>query len=98
LWEVVSAPATWLALVVVALGLIAWWQRKQLELISEPLRDLARVAEKSFGFEAINQSVVQTVQTAAEELRGMQTGILNWNVLGIVAALVAVLLILAMGA
>jgi hypothetical protein len=67
-------------------------------LISEPLRDVGWLAQHSFGFEAINHAVVRSVQGIAEELRGLQTGLLNWNVLGIVAGLVVVLLIVALGA
>jgi len=96
--EVLAAPATWLALGVVALGLLAWWFRDRLTLISEPFQDLGRAARASFGFEALNRLVVRTVQNAAEDLRDLQTGQLNWNVMGIVAALLVVLLIAALGA
>jgi len=96
--EVLAAPATWLALGVVALGLLAWQLRAHLALISEPLQDLGRLAGASFGFEALNRLIVRSVQSAAEDLRGLQTGLLNWNILGIVAALVIVLLVAALGA
>ena len=96
--KIITAPATWLALLVVALGLVAWWKRDALRWISEPLQDVGWVAEHSFGFEAINRAVVRTIQNLAEELRGLQTGLLNWNVVGIVVALVVVLLVVALGA
>jgi NADH-quinone oxidoreductase subunit L len=96
--EVLAAPSTWLALGVVGLGLLAWWFRRRLALISEPLQDVGRLARRSFGFEALNRLVVRTVQAAAEDLRGLQTGLLNWNVMAIVATLVVVLLIVALGA
>jgi NADH-quinone oxidoreductase subunit L len=95
--RILSAPATYLALLVVAVGLIMWWQRDRLALLSEPLQGLGRLAEHSFGFEAINHGIVQTVQTWAEDTRGLQTGLLNWNVAGIVIGLVVVLVIV-MGA
>jgi NADH-quinone oxidoreductase subunit L len=95
--EVITAPATWLAVGVVALGLVAWWQRKPLRLISEPLQDVAHLAENSFGFEVINRGIVKVVQSAAENLRSLQTGMINWNIVGIVAALVAVMLLVALG-
>jgi NADH-quinone oxidoreductase subunit L len=96
--EVLRAPATWLALAVVALGLAAWWQRGRLRLFSEALHDIGWLAENSFGFEAINRGVVRFVQGWAENMRGIQTGMLNWNVLGIVAGLAVVLLIVALSA
>ena len=54
-------------------------------------------AAHSFGFEAINRGVVTTTQEAAEALRVTQTGLLNWNVLGIVGGLLLVLGVLALG-
>jgi NADH-quinone oxidoreductase subunit L len=98
LLEVIMAPATWIALVVVALGLAAWWWREKLRLFSEALSGVGKVAQMSFGFEAINHWVVETTSQASEDLRGLQTGVLNWNVLAIVAGLVLVMVILALGA
>jgi NADH-quinone oxidoreductase subunit L len=93
---ILTAPATWLALGVVALGLIAWWQRSHLRLVSEALADVGKIAANSFGFEALNRWIVQTVSNAAEDLRGLQTGLLGWNVIGIISGLVMVLLIVAL--
>jgi NADH-quinone oxidoreductase subunit L len=96
--KVPSEPLTWLALAVVAAGLLAWWQRRRLEFFSEALSDLGVLARSSFGFEAINQHFVRWVNTLAEDLRGLQTGQLNWNVAAIITGLVVVLLIAALGA
>jgi NADH-quinone oxidoreductase subunit L len=96
--EVVLAPATWLALAVIALGLAAWWWREKLRLFSEALSGIGWVAENNFGFEAINRAVVQVTSQAAEDLRGSQTGLLNWNVLAIVIGLGVVIALLALGA
>lgn len=95
--KIISAPATWLALGVVALGLLTWQYRRELEIISEPLRDFGWLAERSFGFEAINRGVVSILQDWAEALRGLQTGQISWNVAGIVAALLAVMAFVALG-
>jgi NADH-quinone oxidoreductase subunit L len=95
--KILAAPATWLALGVVALGLVAWWQRSRLTFFTEALKDVGWMAERSFGFELINRSVVQAVQGWAEDLRGLQTGMLNWNIVAIVVGLIAVLLIVALG-
>ena len=96
--RVLSAPATYLALLVVAAGLVIWWQRDRLTWFSEPLAGIGWLAERSFGFEEINRGVVHTFQNWAEELRGSQTGLLSWNVAGIVFGLLAVLLLVAIGA
>lgn len=98
LLEVVRAPATWLALGVVALGLAAWWWRYRLRLISEALGGVDWVAGQGFGFDALNRIVVVVTAQAAEDLRGLQSGLLNLNVLAIVIALAVVIAILALGA
>jgi NADH-quinone oxidoreductase subunit L len=95
--EILTAPATYIALVVIALGLAAWWQRDRLGGLVKSLKGLAAAASNSFGFEAINSGIVKVTQDSAEGLRVTQTGLLNWNVLAIVAALVIVLVILVLG-
>lgn len=97
LWEVIISPATWLTLVIIALGLLAWQQRDRLEDLAGRLHHLRGAAADSFGFEWINRQVVNSVQSSAESLRATQTGLLNWNVLAIVAGLVIVLAVLLAG-
>jgi len=95
--EVVSIP-TLVALVVVALGLLLWLGRGKMGAFIEGLKNLRWASEKSFGFEAINGAVVNITNSVAEALRGTQTGILNWNVLGILAALVILVILIILGA
>jgi NADH-quinone oxidoreductase subunit L len=97
LMRIATAPATFVALAVVALGLAAWWQHEKLSGVASALRGVGRMASNSFGFEAINGAVVRITQGSAESLRATQTGVLNWNVLAILAALVVLLGILALG-
>jgi hypothetical protein len=54
--------------------------------------------ESSFGFEALNRFVVKGIYRVAEWLSLTQTGELNWNILGIVSALLVVLIALWLGA
>jgi NADH-quinone oxidoreductase subunit L len=96
--EILLAPATLLAMAVIVLGLAAWWQRERLQGLAAALHPVARAAQDSFGFEAINRGVVQVTATAAENLRGTQTGLLSWNIFAILAALVIVLAVLLVGA
>ncbi len=95
--EVVSIP-TLVALVVVALGFLLWLARGKMGAFIEGLKSMRWAAEKSFGFEAINGAVVNITNSVAEALRGTQTGILNWNVLGILAALVILVILIILGA
>jgi NADH-quinone oxidoreductase subunit L len=97
LTKVVTAPATGLALLVVALGLVAWWRREELAGVTRALRVIGTAASSSFGFEAINRGIVKATSGIAESLRVTQTGVLNWNVLAILVGLVVVMAILALG-
>ena len=94
---VLAAPVTWVALLVIALGLAAWWWRSRLVAFSTRLQFVARAASADFGFEWLNCHVVIVAESTANWLRGTQTGQLNWNMVGIVGALVVVLLVLVIG-
>ena len=100
--EVIGAPATWVALAVVAAGLAAWrWRTRNAQAaarLSARFQGFTRVAAADFGFERINSSIVRTTLRLASSLRTSQTGQLNWNVVGIVGGLILVLAILAWGA
>ena len=97
LHEVLSIP-TLIALAVIALGVALWLLRSRLAGLIEGLKSLRWAAENSFGFEAINGAVSRTTQGLAETLCNTQTGHLSWNVLGIVAAVVVLLIYVLIGA
>lgn len=96
--EVITAPATLVALGVVALGLLAWWFRNVLAWTQDLFHPVMQAAANDFGFEWINRQIVAWTKTGADVLRVTQTGRLGWNVLGIVGGLVIVLVILVLGA
>lgn len=98
LLEVLTAPATLLALAVIFLGLAAWWWRERLVTITQSFEAVARAAANGFGFEAINRGIVSATQDSAESLRVTQTGLLNWNIFAMLTGLAVVLILLAMGA
>jgi NADH-quinone oxidoreductase subunit L len=95
--KIATEPATFEALAVVALGLAAWWQRERLTGLARALRGIGTAASNSFGFEAINRGIVRGTVESAEALRMTHSGVLNWNILAILAGLVVVLAILALG-
>ena len=97
LTKIATEPATLAALAVVALGLTAWWQRARLAGVARTLRGVGSMASNSFGFEAINRGVVRATVESAEALRTTHSGVLNWNILAILAGLVVILAILAVG-
>jgi NADH-quinone oxidoreductase subunit L len=96
--EILVAPLTWVALGIITLGLLAWWWRDRLTSVTDGFGWLAVAASKSFGFERINEQVVDVTQATAEALRVTQPGHLSWNVVGIIGGLVAVLIFLTWGA
>ena len=95
--EIFMAPATYFALTVVALGLIIFWVvRKQAGIRRETWADI--LSRESFGFEWLNRQVVSRTVQVASLLQKTQTGVLSWNVVGIIAALLAVLIFLVWSA
>ena len=97
LTKVATAPATFGALAVVALGVVAWFARRPLQGVARAFGALGWAAAHSFGFEALNKGIVAATVESGESLRVTQTGLLGWNVLGIILALAAVLGVLAIG-
>ncbi|MGE5462023.1 MAG: NADH-quinone oxidoreductase subunit L [Syntrophothermus sp.] len=94
--NVLSAPATWFTLMVVAIGLgISYVRARGFRLFGGGW--LAPLVETSFGFDSLNRWIVLGVIRFAERLRATQTGQLNWNILGIFSGLLVVLVILWLG-
>ncbi|MGD0709386.1 MAG: proton-conducting transporter membrane subunit, partial [Anaerolineaceae bacterium] len=97
LLRVITAPATYLALAVIALGIAIWVWREHLSAISSRLGWLQKAATNSFGFEAVNRAIVSGTQDGAEALRVTQTGELNWNIVGLIGGLIIVLASVILG-
>jgi NADH-quinone oxidoreductase subunit L len=94
---ILSAPATWFTLLIVAAGLtMSWLRARGYRLFGGGW--LNPFVETSFGFESLNRLIVRGTYKFAEQLSLTQTGELNWNILGIVSALLVVLLVLWLGA
>jgi NADH-quinone oxidoreductase subunit L len=93
--EVLSAPTTPIALLIIGLGLALWWWRERLMWIRKFLERPSQFATNDFGFETINGWIITATQNTAIALRQAQTGQLNWNVVGIIGSLILVLAILA---
>ncbi len=95
--EIVTAPATWLALAIIALGFIVWSLRDRMESLVGRMEPLARFAQQGLGFDWLNLQILNLTKLSASALRTTQTGQLSWNVFGVVAGLVLVLAILTTG-
>ena len=94
---VAFAPATGFTLLIVAAGLgISWMRARGLQLLGGGW--LNPFVESSFGFEFLNRLIVKATYQVAEWFSRIQTGELNWNIFGIISALLAVLIVLWLGA
>lgn len=93
--EVLTAPFTWIALLIIILGLAAWQFRDRLAWLERHLGWLIRWAQADFGFEDLNRWVVESVRRSADYLSILQTGELNWNLVGLSTGLLIVLAWLA---
>jgi NADH-quinone oxidoreductase subunit L len=96
--DILAEPATWLALVVVALGVVAWLLRGRLVSLTAALEPLIRPTQSDLGFEWLNRQIIRLFQRFSGVVCSTQTGQLNWNVAGIVGALVLLLALLLMEA
>jgi NADH-quinone oxidoreductase subunit L len=92
--EVSMNLATWVVLGLIIGGAVTWLLKDQMSAVVRALHWLEKTASSSFGFEWINQKIVLGLNQVANYLRLTQTGILNWNVFGITAGILAVLIYL----
>jgi NADH-quinone oxidoreductase subunit L len=92
--EIFTAPATWVALGVIALGFVTWITRSAFASFAKVSKP---IAQSGFGFETVTQLIVRATKRTASFMQITQTGQLNWNIVGILAGLFAVLLILLQG-
>jgi NADH-quinone oxidoreductase subunit L len=97
-YDILTAPETLFVLAVIFIGAAIWFARKSLGWLYQMARPLDKLADASFGFEAVNRAVVRGAQGIGEALRFTQTGELAWNVAGIAAGLIILLAILTLGA
>ena len=91
--EILIAPATYIALGVVALGIIVGLMARKQAAVS-PHPAVEAISRESFGFDWLNRQVKVLTLRFASLLQKTQTGKLNWNILGILGALAIVLGIL----
>jgi NADH-quinone oxidoreductase subunit L len=92
--EVISAPSTALALVVVFAGLACWSLRGRLVGLRTFLANARALTITDFGFEPLNRLIVRITKGAANWLGRTQTGQLNWNIAGIAGGLTLVLAVI----
>ena len=90
--EIFTAPATYGALAVIAIGLASFWILKK-QTMQKPAAWMESLQE-SFGLDWLNRQIATVTVQLASVLQKTQTGKLNWNVFGVFGALLAVLIFL----
>ena len=89
--QVFLAPATWIALAVIALGFGAWFARSRFSSLAQALKPFLT---KGFGLEDLPRLIAGWTEGIAASLQKIHTGQLNWNVVGIPVGLIMILIIL----
>jgi len=75
-------------------GFAAWIKRDLFKSLSQALEP---VLSRGLGFDWINRKVTDLTVGIGTRLQVTQTGQLNWNILGILAGLVVLLMVLVRG-
>ena len=95
--ELLRAPSTWITLLVIVAGAGAWLSLRQRPKSTEQ-SPATRFVQGGLGFEAVNRSIVRAANGLSAAVRITQTGQLQWNLLGLVGALILFLCLMAIGA
>lgn len=91
--EIFTAPATYGALLVIASGLAVFWMRRK-QAMQAPAGWVEALSQESFGLDWLNRQIAALTVRLAGQFQKTQTGKLNWNVVGVFGALLAVLIFL----
>jgi NADH-quinone oxidoreductase subunit L len=96
--ELISAPATWITLLLIALGAGAWivWRRRGGKLKEDA--PAVEFIQSGLGFEQLNSGIVRLTRGSSAATRLTHTGQLQWNLIGIVGALFLSLCLIIFGA
>jgi NADH-quinone oxidoreductase subunit L len=95
--EILRAPAAWLALTVIFMGIMSWRTRARFSLLTRRLKPLAEFAGGGLGFEKLNTWAIELTKQAAALLGSTQTGHLSWNIVGLLVGLAVILAVLSTG-
>jgi len=90
--EVLFVPATWGTLLFIALCAGLWFLRGHLTWLTNALQPLVDFAANGLGFEWLNEQIANVTLGIASVLRRTQTGQLNWNIAGVLSAVIVLLI------
>jgi len=89
--EILTAPTTWLVMVVGLIGVATWYFRSRFTGLVINLHPVIVFIRNGMGFEWLNRQGIDIVQSIASAFRRTQTGQLNWNIVGILGGFLIVL-------
>lgn len=96
--EVIMNPGTLIALAVILAGAGTWLVSQRVRFFEKSLGWAVHSIQASFGMESINDAITRLAGFAGEKLRITQTGLISWNLLYVVIALILACIYLAVGA
>ncbi len=96
--SILSDPLTYLALAMTLIGGLAWVFRNRFQFRRSALyKNVREFSLASFGFEKINDQIIIAFERASDAARSIQTGVINWNILGMVAGFLGIMIFLLFG-
>ncbi|HHH83337.1 MAG TPA: NADH-quinone oxidoreductase subunit L [Chloroflexi bacterium] len=96
--EVLRAPLTYIALALIACGILLWHWRSMLQQLMHRALPVIEATARGAQFEWLNELVITATLGLSRAFRKAQTGQMSWNVTGIVGGLGILLIILIWGA
>lgn len=94
LTEVITAPVTWITLLLILSGMSTWLLRQRLSSLVQALCPVSNILQAGMGFEWANRQATRLIRASASVLSRTQTGLLTWNVAGIAAGLILALILI----
>jgi NADH-quinone oxidoreductase subunit L len=95
--SVITSTETWIAVALILAMSAIWLLRTPLAGLRKAISPLVDFTQAGSGFEWINKQISNITTGASSVLSFTQTGILNWNVVGILGGLIILLALLLWG-
>ncbi|MDF1500131.1 MAG: NADH-quinone oxidoreductase subunit L [Anaerolineales bacterium] len=85
--ELIAAPGTWITLIVIAASAGVWLFWKTRDREGQRIQPVSDFILAGLGFEHLNHAIVRGVRALSNAATLTQTGQLQWNLVGLIAAL-----------
>jgi NADH-quinone oxidoreductase subunit L len=95
--DLLRAPSTWIAMLVIVLGSSVWIVLRQRAKSLDQAHPTVRFIQGGLGFEEVNRRIINLANGLSSAARLTQTGQLQWNLTGLAGALILILCLMAVG-